>query len=218
MTILITGAGRGVGRALVNEAVAQGRSVIGTLRQPGVLPGAETALLDVTSPASARALASWAAGRKLDLLVCNAGVLCDTGETLDTGYGPEIWAESFAVNVTGVFLSVQALLPNLRAARGKIAIISSQMGSSTRAPGGTYAYRASKAAAVNLGRNLASDLKSSGIAVGIYHPGWVQTDMGGPSATLPPAEAAKGLLARFDALSLATTGCFETWDGKPHPL
>ncbi len=218
MTMLITGAGRGIGRALVQEAQAQGRAVIGTQRGPGDPGGTETALLDVTDPASVRALAKALAGRPIGLLVCNAGVLLDRNQALDTGYGPEIWAESFAVNVTGVFLTIQALLPNLRSAKGKIAIISSQMASSTRAPGGTYAYRASKAAVLNLGRNLASDLKGDGIAVGIYHPGWVTTEMGGSGADISPEVAARGLMARFDALGLDTTGCFETWDGRPHPL
>jgi len=110
------------------------------------------------------------------------------------------------------------LLPNLLAARGKIAIISSQMASDTRAPGGSYIYRASKAAVLNLGRNLATDLKSKGVAVGIYHPGWVRTDMGGSAADISETEAATGLVQRFDALSLATTGCFETWDGRAHPF
>ncbi|MDE3121297.1 MAG: SDR family oxidoreductase, partial [Paracoccaceae bacterium] len=100
----------------------------------------------------------------------------------------------------------------------KIAILSSQMASDTRAPGGSYIYRASKAAVLNLGRNLAADLKSEGIAVGIYHPGWVRTDMGGPGASIDADEAARGLIARFAALSIATTGCFETWDGRPHPF
>ena len=121
------------------------------------------------------------------------------------------------MNVTGVFLTIQSLLPNLRAANGKIAIISSQMASDTTAPGGSYIYRASKAAALNLGRNLASDLKREKIAVGIYHPGWVQTDMGGSSADITVEQSAKGLMQRFSALSLASTGCFETWDGTQHP-
>ena len=73
--------------------------------------------------------------------------------------------------MTGVFETIRTLLPNVRAANGKIAIISSQMGSNTLATGGNYAYRASKAAALNLGRNLATDLSPEGIAVGIYHPG-----------------------------------------------
>jgi NAD(P)-dependent dehydrogenase (short-subunit alcohol dehydrogenase family) len=119
--------------------------------------------------------------------------------------------------VTGVFLSVQAFLPHLaRATAPRIAIIASQMGSSTRAPGGSYIYRASKAAAINLGRNLATDLKPRGIAVGVYHPGWVQTDMGGASAEITTAKAVAGLVARFAALDLARTGCFETWDGRAH--
>ncbi len=154
----------------------------------------------------------------MDLLICNAGVYLEKDDTLDDGYAPQLWADSFATNVTGVFLSVQALLPQLRAAKGKIAIISSQMGSDTRAPGGSYIYRASKAAVLNLGRNLAVDLASDGIAVGIYHPGWVQTDMGGAGASITVAQSANGLVARFAHLSLATTGCFETYDGTPHPF
>ena len=70
---------------------------------------------------------------------------------------------------------------------------------------------------LNLGRNLATDLRGEGIAVGIYHPGWVQTDMGGAAAAITVDEAVAGLMARFDALSLETTGCFETWDGRAHP-
>ena len=117
-----------------------------------------------------------------------------------------------------MFLTVQALLPNLRAAQGKIAIISSAMASDARAPGGSYIYRASKAAALNLGRNLAADLKPEGIAVGIYHPGWVKTEMGGPQAEITPAQSVAGLSARFAALDLATTGCFESYDGAAIPF
>ncbi len=158
-------------------------------------------------------------GRTINLLICNAGIYLDKGHDLDSGYGADLWAQTFATNVTGVFLAIQTLLPNLRRAQGaKIAIIASQMASSELAPGGSYIYRASKAAALNLGRNLATDLKAEGIAVGIYHPGWVQTDMGGDAAAITSEESARGLMARFDALDLAHTGCFETWDGHPHPL
>jgi NAD(P)-dependent dehydrogenase (short-subunit alcohol dehydrogenase family) len=92
------------------------------------------------------------------------------------------------------------------------------MASDTHAPGGSYIYRASKAAVLNLSRNLATDLKPRCVAVGIYHPGWVRTDMGGASAAIDGTEAAQGLLDRIDALSLETTGCFETWDGRAHPF
>jgi NAD(P)-dependent dehydrogenase (short-subunit alcohol dehydrogenase family) len=213
MHVLITGANRGIGAGLAAAYRATGADVMGTART-----GAGLAQLDVTDPASGDALARRLAGRALDLLVCNAGVYLDKGQDLDTGYDPALWADSFAVNVTGVFLSVQAFLPHLaRAQAPKIAIIASQMGSSTRAPGGSYIYRATKAAAINLGRNLAADLKPRGIAVGIYHPGWVQTDMGGAAAEITTAEAVTGLVARFAALDLATSGCFETWDGRAHP-
>lgn len=213
MHVVITGANRGVGRALAQEYGARGAQVTGTSRD-----GSTGVALDVADPASHRALAARLEGQAVDLLVCNAGVYLDKGQSLAEGYPPEMWAGSFAVNVTGVFLGVQALLPNLHMAdSARIAIISSQMGSDTRAPGGSYIYRASKAAALNLGRNLAADLKEKGIAVGIYHPGWVRTDMGGSSAEIGMEEAAAGLAARFDALSLATTGEFLTWDGRVHP-
>ena len=84
--------------------------------------------------------------------------------------------------------------------------------------GGSYAYRASKAAMLNLGRNLAADLLGDGIAVGIYHPGWVMTDMGCPGATLPHGRSVAGLVARFAALSPATSGVFEDWEGKAIPF
>lgn len=216
MTVLITGASRGLGRRLHELYRAAGRPVLGTVRDPS--GGPDGLRLDVADPASHAALARALAGRPVGLLVCNAGIYPDKGQALATGFPPRMWAEVFAVNVTGVFLTVQALLPNLRAASGaRIAIVSSQMASHTRAPGGSYIYRASKAAALNLGRNLATDLRGEGIAVGIYHPGWVRTDMGGAEAEISADEAARGLIARFDALSLATTGVFETWDGRPMP-
>ena len=71
---------------------------------------------------------------------------------------------------------------------------------------------------MNLGRNLAVDLKGEGVAVGIYHPGWVRTDMGSAAAAIGTEESAQGLLQRFDALSLTTTGCFEMWNGESMPF
>lgn len=209
--MVITGANRGIGAALADRYRAANHQVTATSRQ-GSGPN-----LDVSSAASINAFAASLAQGSVDLLVCNAGVYLDRGQDLDTGFAADAWAHTFAVNVTGVFLTVQALLPALRRAKGKIAIISSQMASHTRAPGGSYIYRASKAAALNVGRNLATDLKSDGIAVGIYHPGWVQTDMGGTNAATTLDDSADGLVARFAELNMATTGCFRTFDGHDHP-
>ncbi|UYV38675.1 SDR family NAD(P)-dependent oxidoreductase [Rhodobacteraceae bacterium D3-12] len=211
--VVITGANRGIGARLAEIYAERGDTVTGTSRD-----GSAGQVLDVTDVGQQADMARALSGRAVDLLICNAGVYVDKGQSLADGYPPEMWAQSFATNVTGVFLTIQTLLPQLQAARAaKIAIISSQMASDERAPGGSYIYRASKAAALNLGRNLSVDLKGLGIAVGIYHPGWVRTDMGGDSADISVDQAAGGLTKRFDALSLDSTGCFETWDGTPHP-
>lgn len=212
MHVVITGANRGIGAAIESKYQIAGWDVTGTARNDN-----SRARLDVTDPASHAAFANSLTGKPVDLLICNAGVYLDKGESLKDGFPAQMWADSMATNVTGVFLTVQSLLPNLNAAKdAKIAIISSQMASSTRAPGGSYIYRASKAAVLNLGRNLATDLQPSGIAVGIYHPGWVRTDMGGSSGDISVDEAATGLVQRFDHLGIETTGCFETWDGRAH--
>ena len=218
MTILITGANRGIGLAMAELAASKGEAVIGTYRGDTAprQAGIDWQRLEVADPASHKGLAQRLSQTALSLLVCNAGVFLDRDQKLENGYGKSLWDDEFAVNVTGVFLTIQALLPNLHKAKGKIAIISSQLGSQTQATGGNYIYRASKAAALNLGRNLAADLAGREIAVGIYHPGWVQTDMGGTSAAITPAQSASGLLTRFAELNMASTGCFQTWDGRTH--
>lgn len=212
MRVLITGANRGIGLALAEGYRALGAQVFATSRAPKLNEYA----LDVTDAQAQRNLAAQISA-PIDLLICNAGVYLEKGATLQTGYAPDLWAQTFATNVTGVFLTVQAFLPHLKAAAqkspSKVAIISSIMGSDARAPGGSYIYRASKAAALNLGRNLAADLTQEGVAVGIYHPGWVQTGMGGMGADITVLQSAHGLMQRFEHLNLATTGCFESYDG-----
>lgn len=211
MTTLITGANRGIGKGLAGILKSTGEVVIGTSRD-----GGSRTMLDVMDPSSITTLAASLNGQPLDTLICNAGVYLDKGHETATGYPADLWAQTFAANVTGVFLTVQALLPNLKAAKTpKIAIISSQMGSSLKAGGNGLIYRASKAAALNLGRNLAVDLQPAGIAVGIYHPGWVRTDMGGDAAAISVDDSVAGLTARISDLNLKTTGVFLNWDGSP---
>lgn len=214
MTILITGATRGIGAGLAAHYTAAGEEVIGTGRSAGA-----QVTLDVTQPRSHSDMADALGDRAIDLLICNAGVYLDKGHRLEDGFGPDLWAQTFAANVTGVFLTIQNLLPHLRRAEAaKVAIIGSQMGSDTRAGGSSYIYRASKGAVLNLGRNLALDLKPEGIAVGVYHPGWVRTDMGSSAADISVEDSVAGLVARFEALSVETAGCFEMWDGQEIPF
>lgn len=216
MNILITGANRGIGAALLATAQSRGDTAFGTTRSAGhdtLLP------LDVRDPASCAALADRLKDTPIDLLVCSAGVYLEKGMPADSLTDTRLWADTFATNVTGVYLTAMAFLPHLKQSKTpKLAIISSQMGSNTRAKGQSYIYRASKSAALNLGRNLAVDLKPQGIPVGIYHPGWVRTDMGTDAADIGTEDSARGLLQRFDALSLETTGCFEMWNGDAMPL
>ena len=213
MQVILTGGNRGIGAQMTSQMRARGDTVLATSRD-----GSTGAVLDVTN---SEQIKSFAASYEpaLDLLVCNAGVYLDKGHALENGYEAQIWAETFAVNVTGVFHTIQALLPALRRSNApKVAIIASQMGSSERAGGNAFLYRASKAAAVNLACNLAIDLKGDGIAVGAYHPGWVQTDMGGAEADIDAATSATGLIARFDKLSRDHTGVFENYDGALMPF
>ena len=122
--------------------------------------------------------------------------------------------DTFAANVIGPFLVIRALrLALAKAGQARIAILSSRMGSNAHAGGNAFIYRASKAAVTNLASNLALELAGDGISVGAYHPGWVRTDMGGDAADLDVATSAKGLMTCFAALSPATSGCFQSYDG-----
>ena len=218
-TTLITGASRGVGAELARQMKARGDHVIGCARSGEAPAATEAWPLDVTDPASMEALEKRLEGQALDLLVCNAGALVGRGQMDDPLYTYEAFANVLAVNVTGVFMTIRACLPALRRANSsKIAVISSQMGSSTRAKPRAYLYCASKAAATNLAVNIAHELKPEGVAVGAYHPGWVRTDMGGAEADISAEESAAGLIQRFDALSVETAGCFEFYTGEAIPF
>ncbi|MEL6587864.1 MAG: SDR family NAD(P)-dependent oxidoreductase, partial [Pseudomonadota bacterium] len=148
MRSLITGANRGIGAALRQEGERRGHDILSTHRGPAA-KGWLT--LDVTSEGDQRSAAAQTGA--IDLLICNAGVLRDKGKTFAETSAAD-WSETLAANVTGTALTVQAQLANLSEG-GRIAIISSMMGMQSRTPGNTMAYRASKAAVTNLGRNLA---------------------------------------------------------------
>lgn len=213
--IIITGANRGIGLGLAQDYASSGANVFGLVRGiPDPIERVSWIHTDVTEMASLEAAEQIVPD--IDLLICNAGVYLDRDVDLFASQD-ESWAMTFAVNVEGVFRTVQAFRPKLGKG-SKIAIISSQMGSSERASGGSYIYRASKAAAVNLGRNLALDLGSEGISVGIYHPGWVRTDMGTEAASIDVATSVSGLMERFQSLGPDTSGCFESYDGAVMPF
>ena len=233
--ILITGANRGIGLEMTRQALARGDSVIAACRAPdnaAALDGLAAAHggalkiigMEVRDEPSVAAAAAMTA--PLDLLVANAGTLNARGGLTDPGHTEDNIAESLMTNIAGVFFTARHFLAHLKAgtdsrAAGiipRIAVISSQMGSSERAGTSAPIYRATKAAATNLARSMALELADDGIAVGAWHPGWVQTDMGGAGAAITAEVSAAGLLQRFDALTMATSGVFETYEGEPLPF
>ncbi|WP_111431540.1 SDR family oxidoreductase [Rhodobacteraceae bacterium DSL-40] len=222
-TILITGTSRGLGRELAIQAQQRGDRVIATMRaphaSPALPPEIEVLPLEVTKTDAHAELARQMEGVAIDLLVCSAGVFPGRGGLREAQCTELDWFIGLMTNVAGPYFAVRALLPNLRlAGRAKVAIISSAMGSSENAAGGSYIYRASKAGAVNLARNLAVELAPLGIAVGAYHPGWVRTDMGTGAAPVDLNHSATGLLERFAELSSETSGIFEDYLGNPIPF
>jgi NAD(P)-dependent dehydrogenase (short-subunit alcohol dehydrogenase family) len=227
-TVLITGANRGVGHALARACARRGDAVLGTARDARGCAAIDALraegdvvsfTADVRDPDRLAALAAVLSDRALDLLVCNAGALIGRGALDDPELDRAAWETVLMTNVAGPFFTVRAFRPLLRRApAARVAILTSTMGSSARAKGTAYAYRASKAAASNLAANLAVELAGDGIAVGAWHPGWVRTDMGGAGADIDAADSAAALLARFDALTLARTGVVETHLGEPIPF
>jgi len=94
--------------------------------------------------------------------------------------------------------------------------VTSQIGASTWPMGGYYCYAAAKAALNRLMRSVSIDLKPKGVIVGLVHPGWVQTDMGGPHAEITPEASAAGIIKVAADWTLEGTGDFLKWNGEPH--
>jgi NAD(P)-dependent dehydrogenase (short-subunit alcohol dehydrogenase family) len=223
-TFLVTGADRGIGEALCREIHARGGRVIAaclddskTLRDHGV---SVEAAVDVTSDGAVRGLADRLEGVRLDVLISNAGIVepCELGR-LDFAK----LRREYEVNALGPLRVTQALLPCLGEG-SKVAIITSRVGSlGENRLGGLYGYRMSKAAVNMAGICLARDLVKRGIAVICLHPGSVRTEMTrGLNGALAgvfvdPPQAAKGLLARIDELTLETTGTFRHANGETLP-
>ena len=213
-TLFITGANRGLGLEFVRQYRAKGWDVIATVRERSDeldRLGAEVRSLDLSE---LDAVAAMRAGRPLDLLIANAGTY-GPREARDAESAGE-WLDTFAVNTVAPYLLAQALLPEVRAAEGKLIVVSTRMASlADNSSGGFLAYRSSKTALNMAWQTLA--LANPDLVCVPLHPGWVQTRMGGASAPVTPEQSIAGMMKVIEGLTPAQSGEFFDYQGQPVP-
>lgn len=221
-TVLITGANRGLGYEFARQYAADGWQVIGTAREPAEAKelaalGVRVMALDVADPASIERLAAELRAQPVDLLINNAGIFPRFNTLAETDFGDV--ARTLAVNTIGPMRVTHALLPNLRLGTDKrIVSISSGLGSIAGNDSGRYyGYRESKAGLNMFTRSLAAELADEGFTCVVMSPGWVQTDMGGPNATLTPEQSIRGMRKVIAGLTPAVTGTYWNHDGEKLP-
>ena len=211
-TILVTGAGRGLGKELARQYAADGWKVIGTERNESA-----QFQLDVTNRNQVSQLAKELRGEPIDLLFCNAGITGRQGMTPGS-FDFDSWEEILRVNLLGAAAVAEALLDNVAASERKvIAMMSSRLGSIAESSGMTLPYSTSKAALNMLVKGLAATLAARGITVVALSPGWVRTDMGGAQAPLSPEASVSGLRKVISNLRKTDSGKFLSHDGSEIP-
>ena len=225
-TIVIAGASRGIGFTLAKLYAEAGDRVYALCRNPA---GADAlnALASFSEGRVTVGKADFGDGASIDKFAEELGdapvdLLLNVGGIFIGETGPEDrnfdgWRESFEVMCIGPFRMVQALLPNLERARGKALTVSSQLAASPWPYGGMYSYSAAKAGLNRVMRALSIDVKERGISVCTVHPGYVQTDLGGPEADITALESASGIHDVAAKMNLDNSGTFWKWNGEVHP-
>ena len=221
--VLITGANRGIGLALTQQYVAAGHQVIACVRDPAAADGLKmdnvtVEQMDLGDPASISAAAGRIGAQPIDILINNAGATGGQAQSLDD-LDIKAWHDALDVNTIGPLLVARDFKNNLAASgNGKLMTVTSQLAASTWPMGGMYIYSTTKAGVSRAFVALAIDWKEEPITVGLMHPGWVQTDMGGPQAEITPEESAKGIISVIDGMTKADSGNFYKWNGELHPF
>ena len=218
-TFLVTGANRGIGLEYCRQLKARGDDVVAVCRQASdELEGLGVRVeagLELSDSQAIDDLEQRLDGLPLDGVILNAGILQSMG-LMDLD--PAGIRRQFEVNALAPLLLARALVDQMPSG-AKLVLMTSRMGSiDDNSSGGSYGYRMSKVALNMAGKSLAIDLEPRGIAVAILHPGLVRTRMirFNPSG-IPPEQSVKGLLARIDGLTLATSGSFWHANGELLP-
>ena len=222
-TVLITGANRGIGLALVDQFGEAGYAVIGTARKPANATdlkalGAQVEQLDVTDQASVDALADRLAGKPIDILINNAGIIGhDAREFVELDINK--LDRTMDVNLYGPLRVTQALLPNVYQGKTRLVVnMTSMMGSvEMNTWGCCVGYRASKAALNIANKSLSIDLGKQGLTFVVLHPGYVKTDMNQGKGNYSAEESASGLYAVISGLDKSDNGKFYDFQGKELP-
>ena len=226
---LVTGANRGIGLEVVHQLAQLGVTVVLGSRdakkgeqaaKPFVDEGLDVipVQLDVADQKSIDALKQWTDERfkKLDILVNNAAILYDSWQRVGAA-DLKVVRDAFETNTLGPWRMCEAFIPLLRRSKhGRIVNVSSESGSLASMGGETPAYAISKVALNALTRMLAAELRNDRILVNSVCPGWVATDMGGPSA---PRSVEQGAASVIWAATLPDDGPSGGFfrDGKPLP-
>ena len=227
-TILITGANRGIGLELTEQFAADGWQVLACCRNPadaGELQALterdlpiEVHALDVTDYQQMASLADQLRDRPIDILLSNAGIYGSKGAAFGEIEAVE-WRNVLEVNTIAPLMLAQEFVEQVAASQQKlVAIVSSKVGSiADNSSGGSYMYRSSKTAVNQVVKSLSIDLADRGISVISLHPGWVQTDMGGPNAEISTDTSVSGLKKILQSAGLAQSGQFIDYDGSSIP-
>ena len=221
-TIMITGASRGLGLEFARQFYNEECRVIATCRNPknanelNAIGDIDVHSLDVTDDKSVANLADKLRGENIDILINNAGVIGQRD-----GFGRldyDIWAETMDTNVFGPMRVAEAFRDNvMNSEKKQMIFITSRMGSITEAVPNAYVYRSSKAALNMAVKCLSAELGEQGLIAVLFHPGHVQTDMGGQAAPVTPQKSIEGMKNQIVALTRDDNGRFLSYDGRQIP-
>jgi NAD(P)-dependent dehydrogenase (short-subunit alcohol dehydrogenase family) len=218
-TILVVGASRGIGLEFVRQYAAEGDRVIATHRSVEAGEklrdlGAKPTVLDMLDEGAVLDFGEKMSNEKIDIAIINAGVAGPRGQAVTSPGGLDFDAVMHT-NVRAPMQLIPALAPALIASRGKLAVLSSRMGSlSLMTNTASWLYRASKAA-VNAALKTASlEYGPQGVVCIAFHPGWVRTDMGGGSADIDVKTSVQGMRRVLASANDSSNGKFITYNGE----